>query len=359
MKKTRKIGIIILLIVILLTNFNFTVYATINEFEEVEVTEEYKEWQKLSDEEKSKTIMPNIIAMKDKSNLDYLEGLANIFRLTALLGDNYETEYNLKDKIPENLVVKNQQTTSSCWAFANLAALETSLALKDKNENKATNVYDFSERHLVYSTSREAFLNDVINEKGFNKEIAGGNYYIANAYLTNGEGAIKEEKMPFENNEDKININEIKNKEVVTKIVDSKFITGDTKSDITQKIKEHIKNYGGVSAGIHGASLISDYYNVSTGAIYAHNKILAPLNHNVLIIGWDDNYSKDNFNEKHKPTSDGAWIIKNSWGEYIEYNTLELKEQIYEANKTYFNKNSINSAQEVSNDYIMKVLKNQ
>ncbi len=359
MKKITKMGIILLSTVILLTNFNFTVYATINKFEEVEVTEEYKEWQKLSDEDKSKTIMPNIILIKDKSNLDYLEGLANIFRLTALLGNTYETKYSLKDKIAENLVVKNQQKTNSCWAFANLAALETNLALKDKNENKAVNVYDFSERHLVYATSREAFLNGVINEKGFNKEIAGGNYYIANAYLTNGEGAIKEEKMPFENNEDEININEIKNKEVVTKIIDSKFITGNTKSDITQKIKEHIKNYGGVSAGIHGANLISDYYNVSTGAIYANNKILAPLNHNVLIIGWDDNYSKDNFNEKHKPTSDGAWIIKNSWGEYMEYNTLELKEQIYEANKTYFNKNSINSAQEVSNDYIMQVLKNQ
>ena len=359
MKKITKMGIILLSTVILLTNFNFTVYATINKFEEVEFTEEYKEWQKLSDEDKSKTIMPNIILIKDKSNLDYLEGLANIFRLTALLGNTYETKYSLKDKIAENLVVKNQQKTNSCWAFANLAALETNLALKDKNENKAVNVYDFSERHLVYATSREAFLNGVINEKGFNKEIAGGNYYIANAYLTNGEGAIKEEKMPFENNEDEININEIKNKEVVTKIIDSKFITGNTKSDITQKIKEHIKNYGGVSAGIHGANLISDYYNVSTGAIYANNKILAPLNHNVLIIGWDDNYSKDNFNEKHKPTSDGAWIIKNSWGEYMEYNTLELKEQIYEANKTYFNKNSINSAQEVSNDYIMQVLKNQ
>ena len=136
MNKVKKIGIIMLLTVVLLTNFNFAVYATVGEFKEVEVTEEYKQWQKLSDEEKSKTIMPSIISMKDKSNLDYLEGLTNIFRLTAILGSSYETKYSLKDEIAENLVVKNQGTTSSCWAFANLAALETSLALTDKKESK-------------------------------------------------------------------------------------------------------------------------------------------------------------------------------------------------------------------------------
>jgi hypothetical protein len=33
----------------------------------------------------------------------------------------------------------------------------------------------------------------------------------------------------------------------------------------------------------------------------------------VLIIGWDDNYSRDNFNTK--PEGDGAFICQNSWGE--------------------------------------------
>lgn len=34
--------------------------------------------------------------------------------------------------------------------------------------------------------------------------------------------------------------------------------------------------------------------------------------HDVAIVGWDDNYSRDNFNKK--PAGDGAWIIRNSWG---------------------------------------------
>ena len=36
--------------------------------------------------------------------------------------------------------------------------------------------------------------------------------------------------------------------------------------------------------------------------------------HDVTVVGWDDTFSKDNFNQGHRPTSDGAWIVKNSWG---------------------------------------------
>ncbi len=33
-------------------------------------------------------------------------------------------------------------------------------------------------------------------------------------------------------------------------------------------------------------------------------------------MGWDDNYSKDNFNANIRPSKNGAWLIKNSWGDY-------------------------------------------
>ena len=35
--------------------------------------------------------------------------------------------------------------------------------------------------------------------------------------------------------------------------------------------------------------------------------------HGVVIIGWDDNYSRNNF-VYEKPQNDGAWLILNSWG---------------------------------------------
>ena len=82
------------------------------------------------------------------------------------------------------------------------------------------------------------------------------------------------------------------------------------------KMKQTISNYGGIFAGVHGAQLMSDAYNNSTGAIYCDPNDVEnsyTMNHAVVIIGWDDNYSKDNFNEAHRPSSNGAWIVKNSW----------------------------------------------
>lgn len=76
------------------------------------------------------------------------------------------------------------------------------------------------------------------------------------------------------------------------------------------KMKQFITEYGGIYAQIHGAQIISDSYNNSTGAIYCNSAETYPIDHAVTIIGWDDNYSKDNFNAKNKPENDGAWIIK-------------------------------------------------
>ena len=48
-----------------------------------------------------------------------------------------------------NVRVKNQGTTGDCWAFSSLSALETHLLKVEKE------VWDFSERHMNYSTSNE------------------------------------------------------------------------------------------------------------------------------------------------------------------------------------------------------------
>ena len=180
---------------------------------------------------------------------------------------------------------------------------------------------------MEYATSR-TFLDNKVNQNGYEREVGeGGNYYLSTAYLVNGTGAISEKDMPFENNEDKIDISEIENKEIKTQVYDTIDYplykgTEDTE-DLRNEMKLHIKNYGGINAGIHGAQLVSDYYNNDTGAIYCDNVSKCPVNHAVTIIGWDDNYSINNFNEKHRPTQNGAWIIKNSWGTKKEYTLQE------------------------------------
>lgn len=79
------------------------------------------------------------------------------------------------------MVIKNQGKLGACWAFSNLAGLETNLALKDYYNNKTAKNYDFSERHLEYSTTK-TFLNNQINENGFNRAPGdGGSSALARA----------------------------------------------------------------------------------------------------------------------------------------------------------------------------------
>ena len=58
------------------------------------------------------------------------------------------------------------------------------------------------------------------------------------------------------------------------------------------------------------------YLNTETWAHFTWDT--TSLNHAVTIVGWDDNYSKDNFLSDHKPEGDGAWLVKNSWGSETE-----------------------------------------
>ena len=56
---------------------------------------------------------------------------------------------------------------------------------------------------------------------------------------------------------------------------------------------------------------VTHYYRKETGA-YWYNGDEKP-NHDVVIIGWDDDYPKEKF--ASAPESDGAFLCINSWGE--------------------------------------------
>ncbi len=75
-------------------------------------------------------------------------------------------------------------------------------------------------------------------------------------------------------------------------------------------IKQAIMESGGVSG----------YYSNVTSCLSKDQKsyYVPPTysggyaGHAIEVVGWDDNYSKENFNTL--PQNDGAWLIKNSWG---------------------------------------------
>lgn len=53
------------------------------------------------------------------------------------------------------------------------------------------------------------------------------------------------------------------------------------------------------------------------GATNAEKAQATTANHGVCIVGWDDTYSANNF--VTKPSADGAFLCRNSWGSYGRY----------------------------------------
>ena len=216
MKNKRKIvSLIIVFIITMLISLNVFATEITDLIGTVEYSEEYKNWLKLSDEEKKEVIQPRMFNIP-KENVE----VKNPLKKGRLLRSALSSKYSLQEDIPENIVVKNQQQTNSCWTFGSLASLETNLALKNYYNGNSAKVYDFSERHMEYATSRE-FLNVEINTRGFNRKIDdGGNSYLYSAYLTNGMGAINEKDMPFESKNELISLNSIQDKEVTSQVYD-------------------------------------------------------------------------------------------------------------------------------------------
>ncbi len=72
-------------------------------------------------------------------------------------------------------------------------------------------------------------------------------------------------------------------------------------------VKSAIMEYGAVSVSYYA---YSGNLNPSTAAYYCDTA--RSTNHAVTIVGWDDNYKRENF--VTPPACDGAWLVKNSWG---------------------------------------------
>ena len=76
-------------------------------------------------------------------------------------------------------------------------------------------------------------------------------------------------------------------------------------------VKNAVLKYGAVMSGYYDDK---KYLSTDSNSYYLNEKL--GQNHAITIVGWDDNYSIDKFNGAAKPASKGAWLVKNSWGDY-------------------------------------------
>ena len=77
-----------------------------------------------------------------------------------------------------------------------------------------------------------------------------------------------------------------------------------------EEVKKWIMDHGSVATSVFWDNGEYDVMNYNTNSIYCYAEVGS--NHEITIVGWDDNYSKYNF--AYTPDGDGAWLIKNSHG---------------------------------------------
>lgn len=181
--------------------------------------------------------------------------------------------------------IRNQGRYGTCWAFGALTAMESALLPEDS--------YVFSVDHMSMSNSFKVTQYD------------GGEYTMGMAYLAAWQGPVYEKDDPYGDGKTNKELEAVKHVQEM-RIIASKDIAA---------IKEAVFKFGGVQTSLYSslqnANSSSRYYNRATNS-YCYIGTAKP-NHEVVIIGWDDNYSKDNFSIPLE--GDGAFICQNSWGE--------------------------------------------
>ena len=247
------------------------------------------------------------------------EWMPEIVESGDLLGAEYERSYRNTD-LPE---IRAQKPYGTCWAFAALGSAEADLI----RDAKADKTVDLSELQLAYIASHgytdpkklhQGEKTTFVPTKTIKNHLDnGGNSVRAIRILANLAGAVKEEDVPYSNG----HTYELPEKYEVSS--DYAQLTGGyfiRSSDISG-IKKAIKEHGGVVASMYAANgypvnpkdgkKYEVRYNETTNAFYG----TMPLaNHDIMLVGWNDDFAKENFSQGCRPEHNGAWLVRNSWG---------------------------------------------
>ena len=249
-------------------------------------------------------IIPDVL----NDNYSYIDGTE--ITKAAAYPSTYKTA-NLPD-------VRDQGSYGVCWAFSTISLIETNLIKKDL----VSSDIDLSELHLVNYTYNcvndplgglEGDINKFDTSHGSVMQY-GGNVEMAANSLLDWEGAVNEDVVPYTTEY----VRQVENNQLDDSLAygkDVAHVQNFYRVNTTSKedIKKAVMDYGAVSISYwsdQSSNWSTQYYNSLTAAYYCPEG--HTTNHAVNIVGWDDDYSSDNF--ATKPEGNGAWIVRNSWG---------------------------------------------
>ncbi len=246
----------------------------------------------------------------------------------------YDTQWSLPEKYDPRQYgfltdVKDQGRTNLCWMYAANGAIESYVS---KNYGSK---FDISEAHGAVASSNSIGSGD--NGYYYMPANSGGNNAKALQYFTNWntpifngnvcawESTVAESSYPISKITDNLislTDEDFTNAKSLLNVTDAQYLT----IRDANAVKHAIMEYGSVITGVWATSK----YGVDDNGDYnAHyNPGASFTNHAIMLVGWNDSYSKDNFLGSKKPPADGAWLVKNSYSSkgyyWLSYNEDSL-----------------------------------
>lgn len=314
------------------------------------------------------------VAALSMSCVNFIGGTTLLNRVYAEDTEEMPSKFDLRD-YGYVTPVKFQNPWGACWGFSSIAAAETSiLGELGLTYTEFKEIYgidmDLSEKHLAYFAatpmpegSSQAGEGIYVIDESMSLDI-GGTLINTASLFSSGIGPYFEFQFPYhgKNETTQYYYYDADGKAIASSLLpDDPSIEGYAKvepfcyaraddwtidedyrfgagfvlqeSNILQspansdgslnvealnKMKQELLNKKAIAiqfysseTGYDSLGNLSQYYNSETGASYVSD-LNTGVSHGVTIVGYDDNYPKENF--AITPPGDGAFIVKNSWG---------------------------------------------
>ena len=247
-----------------------------------------------------------------------IEDYPNQSNRSILFGSANESAYpdNITEMLHSYPAVGNQKSYQTCWAFSTLGLAEINMC----RNNLATSSADYSELALAWNTYHTQ-SDPLGGTKGDSSEIIGsrnyltlgGNPWLALLTLSQWYGASEESLAPYGN---AASFHGMSASSARNDVSHARNIYRINISENRQTVKSYVKSKGGVLISYYDDSVaINNHYSDSCAYYYlASDGSVPAANHSVLIVGWDDNFPSSAFQSGSQPSSNGAWLVRNSWG---------------------------------------------